>query len=563
MKRDFFRRNHLRTGLAAALALMLPALAGCPKSDEPSYYIGRLQKDDEEVQRRAVEELVRMHKKAMPYVRQALQSENPNVRKGCADFLAKVRRMESLTAAGELIGDADKDVRLKAIEAVAALSQVWKSKAVELLRQGFEGDDPDSVKKAGEGLRDMKYEEATQVLRDEFEAGAGMQAVYAARFLYETDPEPQTARFLARGLISDEQTVREAARANVKDLQDKIVAPLVEFIDTQQGTARAAKVLEELRDLLIEELDVILDSKRAAKILLALGAIADEPSIAKLDKDLRDSKLETGWRVAAARGLAAAALSERSSDAQKAAIRANLTEVLNDEDQDTRIRIGAAIALCQLREERAVAYLLDELDRFQEAIKQENISETRLNDLTELRIGAQEALTASGDFVVPFLMNRLREQKPGPIIIWAAAKTLGELGVEEVLPFLNTYVTATAAPKTRVEADGQIVTKEGTDWRELAEDKADELRASLESFTYPDYVRWTSAIALGQIGGKQAVASLRQAESLENDFLARLHANRRLKAYFERAPVLDPLIAQHEDVLFYVRQALKGLGEDV
>jgi len=237
--------------------------------------------------------------------------------------------------------------------------------------------------------------------------------------------------------------------------------------------------------------------------------------------------------------------------------------VLNDEDQDTRIRIGAAIALCQLREERAVAYLLDELDRFQEAIKQENISETRLNDLTELRIGAQEALTASGDFVVPFLMNRLREQKPGPIIIWAAAKTLGELGVEEVLPFLNTYVTATAAPKTRVEADGQIVTKEGTDWRELAEDKADELRASLESFTYPDYVRWTSAIALGQIGGKQAVASLRQAESLENDFLARLHANRRLKAYFERAPVLDPLIAQHEDVLFYVRQALKGLGEDV
>jgi HEAT repeat protein len=622
MNRNAFVGKGMRLCLVAALVTALPAMLGCPKSDEPGYYIQRLQKDDDEVQRRAVEELVRMHKKAMPHVRQALQSENPNVRKGCADFLSKVRRMESLVAAGELIDDPDKDVRLKAIEAVSALSQVWKQKAVELLSRAFEHEDPDSVKKAGEGLRDMRYDEATDVLRQEFEAGEGIQAIYAARLLYEIEPEPETARFLVEGLIADLAAVREAAQSNVKELKDKIVAPLVEFIDTEKGTARAAKVLDELRDALIEELDVILDSKRAAKILLALGIIADAPSIEKLNNDLRDTKLETGWRVAAARGLAVAALSSRSDAAQARDIVANLTEVLNDEDQDKRIRIGAAIALCQLKEERAVAYLLDELDRFQEAIKEENISETRLNDLTELRIGAQEALTASGEFVVPFLMERLRreagvhelvselrastealkdgrlsaEQRrrlaelgvnvqevlgeggeegaaaliaetrskgPGPIIVWAAAKTLGELGVEDVVPFLRTYVTATTSPEIPVGADGRIVPKEETNWEDLDEDKAAAERSRLEPFDYPDYVRWTAAIALGQVGGEQAAEALRQAEQLESDLLGKLHKNRGLEGYFQRAPVVDGLIWQHEDVLFYVRNALEELGERV
>jgi len=566
MKRslDVFPCLGVRLAFLAALVAALPALTGCPKSDDPAYYIKRLESSDAEVQRRAIEELVRMSKEAMPGIKEALKSENPNVRKGCADFLSKVRRMESLTDVGTLISDPDKTVRLKVIEAVAGLSQVWKVKSVELLAIAFDGDDPECVKKAGEGLRDMKFGEATAALRARFEAGKGIQAIYAAKLLFETEPSPETARPLLQGLISDEPTIREAAKANVKELKDTIVPYLVTFVDTGEGVARAGKVLDDVRQGLIDELKVILDSARAGDILAALGTIADDQGIEKLNADLRDTKLESAWRVAAARSLAIAALSRRSSPEQKAKIKGYLSSMLDDKDQDKRIRIGAAIALCQLREERAVAYLLEELDLFEEAIKAKTISQARLDDMTALRIRAQEALTASGDFVVPFLMARLRDtrKEPGPIIIWAAAKTLGELNVHEVAPFLGIYLTATKTPQVVVNADGSLRGEvPAGEWQSLTDEQAAELRAKFEAFKCPDFVRWASAVALGQIGGAEAVSLLRQAETAETAFVGPLLRLREGKDYYKQANVLDGLIGQHEDVLFYIRKALGSLGQ--
>jgi HEAT repeat protein len=566
MKRslDVFPCLGVRLAFLAALVAALPALTGCPKSDDPAYYIKRLESSDAEVQRRAIEELVRMSKEAMPGIKEALKSENPNVRKGCADFLSKVRRMESLTDVGTLISDPDKTVRLKVIEAVAGLSQVWKVKSVELLAIAFDGDDAECVKKAGEGLRDMKFAEATAALRARFEAGKGIQAIYAAKLLFETEPSPETARPLLQGLISDEPTIRDAAKANVKELKDTIVPYLVTFVDTGEGVARAGMVLDEVRQGLIDELKVILDSARAGDILGALGTIADDQGIEKLNADLRDTKLESAWRVAAARSLAIAALSRRSSPEQKAKIKGYLSSMLDDEDQDKRIRIGAAIALCQLGEERAVAYLLEELDLFEEAIKAKSISQARLDDMTALRIRAQEALTASGDFVVPFLMARLRDtrKEPGPIIIWAAAKTLGELNVHEVVPFLGTYLTATKTPQVVVNADGSLRGEvPAGEWQSLTDEQAAELGAKFEAFKCPDFVRWASAVALGQIGGAQAVSLLRQAETAETAFVGPLLRLREGKDYYKQANVLDGLIGQHEDVLFYIRKALGSLGQ--
>ncbi len=553
-----------RRWLAVALALAVAALAGCPASDEPSYYIERLRKDNEEVRRRAVEELVRMHKKAMPEVREALSSENPNVRIGAGDFLGKVRRMESLSALGELIEDPNKQVRLKSIESVAGLSQVWKPKAVELLARAFDGSDPDCVKKAGEGLRDMRYEEATEVLEQRFGAGRGIQAVYAARLLYEIEPTSARSRFLLEALLSDNAAIRQGAEANVKELKDRIVPALVEFIETEQGTARAERVLNEVRQALIDELAVTLDTKRAAEILMALGTVADEPSIEKLNSDLRDTKWESAWRVAAARGLALAALSPRTTPAEREQIERNLTEVMDDRGQDKRIRIGAAIALCRLNQDQAVEYLLNELDRFQEAVKEQNISQERLDDLTELRIGAQEALVTAGEFVVPFLMGKVRGQEPGPFIIWAAAKTFGELRVQEAVPLLGDYLTERREPKIAVGEDGSL-TGEGADadWQGLSAEQIEETARKLEVFRQPDFVRWTAAVALARIGGERTVSPLREAARQEAAFLRRLRAVRGSEEYYRREPVVEALIGSHEDVLFYVRQALEGLGEDV
>jgi HEAT repeat protein len=595
-------RGMIRLLLLALLVALVPGLIGCPKSDDPAYYIKRLEDDDEEVQRRAVEELVRMHKKAMPVVREALAGEVPdidsgnvNLRKGAADFFAKVRRMDSVTAAGELLDDPDKAVRLKAIEATAKLSQVWKSESVKLLAQAFEDSDPECVKKAGEGLRDMEYDEATQVLRDCFAQGDDVQAMYAAKLLYEKDPEPQYAQLLVEGLLADDEDVRAAAEANVKELKDKIARPLVDFIEEGDHTAREKQQLEEvliaIRDSMITELDEILDSQRAADILIALGVVAEDgedmsvgdPSVQKLSKDLGDSKLESAWRVAAAKGLAVAAQSARTSQRQDTQIVRMLTEVLDDEEEDKRIRIGAAIALCQLRKEHAVRYLLSELDAFEEEFGAEGLSDAKRDDLTRLRIGAQEALVEAGDFAVPFLRERIRPaEDPGPIIIWAAVETLGELRVEDILSNLGIYMREPRTPNLAIDDEGRIASRvtglgpadreklsfllgedDGAvvsqDWQDLTDEQAEQVRDLMEPFEYPDFVRWSSALALGKIGGPRAIETLQDAENLEMQFLERLRMNRQQAGFYERSNVVNGLVARHEAVLFYIRKTLESL----
>ncbi|NLW50950.1 MAG: HEAT repeat domain-containing protein [Candidatus Brocadiaceae bacterium] len=558
------RSAHLRFGLLAALAAFLPALLGCPKSDDPAYYIERLGSDNKEVQRRAVEDLLLMQKQAMPKIEKAIRSENPNLRMGCADLLARIRRMDSLTMVGELIDDPDSAVRLRATEAVGKLSQVWKSKAVELLARAFEGSDLPVVNEAGAGLRDMEFEEATEYLLARFEAGEGVQAVYAGRLLYETEGDTKYVRPILDGLVSSRPDLRDAAQANAEALADRIVVPLVQFVRTDPAGGPARTTLEKIGESLRAELDVILDSTTARDVLMALGAIGDEPSVARLTADLCDSRLESTWRVAAARAMALAA---RGNPSQATAIIRELMQVV-DGEQDNRIRIGAAIALCELKQQSGVKLLLDMLDKFEEDIGKAK-SDEAVADLTALRIGAQEALAESGEFVAPALTARL-EGSPSPTIIWAAAKTFGEIGHADAIPRLGKYLIEPKRP--RKDADGRpmpdiTIEEDGRlggqgadpDWTALSAAEIAETHARLEVFEYPDYVRWTAALALGRLGGREAAAFLRQAQEAERSLVERLAANRQRSGYFKRAPVLDEFARGHENVLFYIRRALGGL----
>jgi hypothetical protein len=446
--------------------------------------------------------------------------------------------------------------------------------------------------------------------------------------------------------------IREAAKQSAEALNDKIVEPLVAFVDTEERTVRAKMVLDSIRDALIEELNVTLDGTRAAEILMALGTIADEQSIAKMIEDLHDTKLETGWRVSAEEALAEAALAARSAGEQKRGIRRELLQAMDDKEQKDRIRIGAAISLCRLGQQIAVDYLLEELNRSEEAIQAGSRSDDRLDGLTQLRIRAQQALTASGEFVVPSLLRvlqdagkklqfleeleesraaiddgrispalrqRLRawgvdveetlkdkkeddsafalliakakEQEPGDITIWAAVKTLGDLGVEEASDAIAGLPTIRKEPQIAMREDGGIgringgapateatiaefaflfgeieqgkalMPQEMKDWQELSEAEAQQVRDMLEVFRYPDFVRLCSAIALGQMGGGEAVDALKTAEKAETGFLALLAAGRERGDYYKRASVMDKLIGRHEDVLFYIRKSLDGLGE--
>jgi len=549
-----------RTLLLFVLLAAFPLLCGCPSSQEPGYYVEQLGSEKEETQRRAVEELTRMQEKALPHIEPALGSESKTVRIGCLSVLAKVRRMQSLTLAGQLIDDPDKAVRLAAISTVSQLSQVWKEKSTQLLSEALDQTDQDCVRSAATGLKDMLYEEATEALRAAFQEGKGVKAVYAARYLYELEPSRETAAALLEGLLAGDEAVRTVAEGNVSELKDQIIEPLVEFADEHKDSESVQDVLTAVRDNLITELNKILDSKRAAVILDALGKVADDQSIAKLQTDMNDTRLESSWRVAAATGLGLAAQSERSGRSQKSEAIKALLEVVDEEGAEQRVRIGAAIALCRLRQPRGVSFLLERLDEFQETVSAEaKLSDSDRQSLTELRIRAQEALTASGDFVIPYLRGRIEKEDAGPIIVWAAAKTMGELQVAEAVPLLQQYLTAQKTPEIALNSDGALSEPvKLSDWQNPGDAEVAAFEGKLETFKHPGYVRWTAAIALGQIGGQEAVEALESAAQAEQGFLSRLRKSKELPNSYERGPVIDSLIRRHEDVLYYIRLALGG-----
>jgi len=586
---DGARAGLRQLALMMAMLALLPALSGCPRSEDPAYYVQMLASGSEDTRRRGIEELARMQKKATPALVQALESEDLNTRVCAIQVLARIRQSDSLLAVGRMLDDPEKTVKVEAITAVAKLSQVWKDKSVELLTKGLELSDADCALLAANGLRDMRYDEATKVLRRKFESGEGIQAVYAAKILYVLEQEPAMSELLLQSLATGNPAIKEAAEVNIKLLKDLAVPFLVDTI-VNGGTAagQARRVLNEVRDALITELDETLDSKRADQILHALGLIADQESVDKLLSDFEDHRLETAWRVSAAEGLAVAAGSVRCAPDRRRTITDRLTATMENEKVDNRVRIGAAIALCQLRQSNGVEYLLNVLDRFEEMVSgKKKVSATQAKDLTRLRINAQEALTTSGEFVEDYLIDRISkprmvedesgnkvQKEAGPIIIWAAAKTLGDLGVERAVPLLGKYMTAkgrpAAAPTGKADkpAERIILKDDGTlsdavalkNWKNPDDAEIAEWRGRLEEFRYPDYVRWTVAVALGKIGGTEAVAMLKEAEAAESDYIARLEKNKTQRDFFKREPVIEDLIRQHHDVLFYIRKALKGAG---
>ncbi len=583
----------LGLGFVALVLAVLPFATGCQKSELPSDYIPLLAGKDE-VQRRAIEELVRMQQKAMPAVEQALKSDDARIRTGALKVLAKIRRSDSVRLAGQMIDDPDPGVQHQAVATLNELAQVWKEKSVELLAHAMTLNDPVTVRNAAAALAAMAYDPATEALRKDFETGQGMKAVYAAKQLYQMDPSDQTAQLLLEKLSSPDKAERDAAVQAIvglrndsggvvyAGLEDKFVGELVKYIDKGGNTAAAQKTLDEVRDALITELGRILDSKRAAQILEALGTIADKDSVDTLKANVDDTRLESAWRVAAANALGIAGMSSRVQPAVKQGIIKELTTVLDDTGEDSRVRIGAAIALCRLKQHNGVAFLLNQLAEFEKAITATNMTAAKRQDLTALRIRAQEALTQSGQFVVPSLLGEMKTERqtrqmtaeqltqweaankrkaPGNITIWAAAKTMGELKVQEAVPYLGIYVTETKKPEISVDAQGNL--SEPLALKDLQKPDETEVATDadrLEIFSYPDFVRLTAANALGNIGGSEAARFLKQAEQQETDFLARLDANRKTSDFYKHKPVIETLTRRHQDVLFYIRLAQQKLA---
>jgi len=484
----------MRSGRPMALFMVVLAAAlfcGCPQARDPQSYIEELRAENADKRQRAVDELIRMGEEAVPPLIKALGSPEPQVREGALQALGGTHSLEALEAVAEVMKNPDPrpSVRIAAIQAMSKLAELRKRTAVELLETALRQEkDMGCVKAAAEGLRDLHYPDATWALMQALKQGEGLAAVFSAQALYEEDRLPEAAQFLIDGLFSSDPEIKSAAAMCINELADTFVDELLKAETTRQDAGPVRQAIVEIRNRLFEELEGNLMPERTQQIMRALGKVADSPSVERLMEVVTGEKLSISVRVEAALALGEAALSERCPGAVRNRILSFLVENHRNEKLDIKVRIACAISLCKLHNRDGVEYLLAQLSEQKEAD-------------AELRIAAQEALSASGDFVVPFLKERLRDPNAGPTMCWAAAKTLGELHVEESVPQLIELLSRPGPPIVQPEKSEE----------EGAEPKP------VEDFRYPPYVRWTAAIALGQIGGQEALDGLREALKREKN----------------------------------------------
>ena len=488
--------------MLCVMVLVSALFCGCPRARDPQVYIKQLDSEKEDARKRAVDELIRLGEDAVPDLIAALGSSSPRQREGALAALAGAHSLRAWEAVAEMLRSPDSviSVRIAAIQAMGKLAELRKRAAVELLEQALRQEEALAcIKAAAESLRDLHYLDATNALLRALQEDQGAAAVFAAHALYSSDRLPEAAELLTESLFSSDLRAQSAASMCVNELADQFIDELLKAEAARPDPQPVRQALAEIRNKLLEELKGNLMPERVREIMRAFGKIADAPSADELMKVVTGEEKSLSSRAEAALALGAAALSDRSPNALDDRIISFLTENHRNEKLDMKVRIACAISLCKLQRLEGVQYLLAQLSEGKEAD-------------AELRIAAQEALSASGSFVVPHLMQKLDDPNVGATMYWAAAKTLGELRVEQSVPRLNDLLTHPGPP---------IVRPVETEEEEGAEPKP------VEDFRYPPYVRWAAAIALGQIGGQDALGGLKKALGKE--------ANPTVIFYIERA----------------------------
>ncbi len=581
-----------RWAYALAVGLLAAGLCGCSGGKGPEFYVERLGHPDDKVRETARDELVRMQEDALEAVIKAFETapktqEGLRQLQGAAEVLVRMRTLESLETVGARIEDPEPAVRLTAIRAVGGLAQVRKGLSAKWLTSAMSDPDPACVHAAATGLRELNFKDATAVLEEFLERGEGVQAAFAADALYQLDKRPGAAQFLLESLSAQQQPVRTAARERAVELGDRFVVPLVRYSAEHPQADDQEAALALIRDRLLEELDKELSWKRRQAVVVALGRIGDEKSCAKLMEIVAKGERNVRASVLAAGALGDAAVSDRPAATNRdlhSEIRRFLKKTLHEEGADSKVQIACAISLCRLGDEEGVEYLLAQLESLERTgVGEKAVGEEEARALTELRIRAQEALTSSGDFVVPYLLEVVKNPETGDITCWAAAQTLGALRVKEAVPFLGRLLLATVPPQ-RVESDRED--PPGTlslDTRGKPVELSTTRRTILEELfgernvipAQRPAVRMSAAFALGRIGGQEARRLLSEALAIHENVRAPMQRFAERREYLRLIPdeatkdeqrsearwILDELcrrvLLEQGRVLFYIRLAVK------
>ena len=446
--------------------------------------INLLSRDDNAGARNsAIEALVILNKKATPFLIEAFNTPNRDVRKFIIDVLGEFRDSRSLPLMLNALKDDDENVRVTAIEHIG---KVGESSVVDALIEIVERDDLWTAYPAVDALGRIGDRKAAPVLIKALDKKPLRAPAVKSLGLIA---DPGTLQYVIPLIEDPSKTVREEALLSIERFYHKGVSE--ELIT--EGIKRF--IGEGIFDILIS---FTRSQKPAVKMaaILILGLLKDERSFAPLleisqEGDYAEDVKRAFVFIGSDKPESLLPLFQTESIYQKRFILEVAGRIASPvyydifenllNDEDGHIRSLAAGALSGIKNPKAIGpikkLLTDPYEDVQEA--------------------AVDALSSFGRLLsIDELTGMLRN--PDPILRKNAALLLGKIGAGEAVPELGFALKDgdVDVRKACVEAFSLLKTEDAVRFLIIA--LADE---------HP-YIRVSSALSLGQIGGEGVFEAL-------------------------------------------------------
>lgn len=498
--------------------------------------ISLLYKDDNAGARNsAIEALIRLNKKATPYLISAFDTKNKDVRKFIIDVLGSYKDERSLPLMLSALKDEDENVRATAIEQIGRMRE---SSMVDALIEIVESDDLWTAYPAVDALGRIGDKKAIPVLIKALDKKTlRSQAIKALSLI----GEPDTLKYILPFL-----------KDNTKTIQEEVILSLERFyrkgIDEKIITENINKIVgEDAIDIFISH---ALSHKPEVKIsaILILGIMKDERAFQPLleisqDENFIDDVRKALYFIGSDKPESFLKLFETDNVNQKRFITDIASRIPSPvfypvflkflDSDDGHLRSISALGLSRIGDKNAV-----------EKIKK------LLNDTyIDVQEAAIEALYNLSDYInIDEFVEMLRDKNP--VIRRNSALLLGKLGAKEAVPALGFALKDgnVEVRKACVKALSSIKTEESIKFLKLA--LADE----------EPTIRVMSILSLGEIGKEDIFDSLSLLIS-DSDDSVRVAVAKAL-GIIQNKRAIEPLISLLNDKNgFVIVTAIESLGK--
>lgn len=431
----------------------------------------------------AIEALIRLNKKATPYLMESFQTPNKDVRKFIIDVLGEYEDDRSLPLMLGALEDDDQNVRATAIE---HLGKRKESSVVDALIRILESDDVWTAYPAADALGRIGDKKAIPSLLKALNKKTLMVPALKA---LSSIADPMTLQHIIPFLEHPSKTMQEETILGIKRFYHKGVSEKI-ITDTIKGVLG-----DKVFGILIEHIWSAKPDVRISAILI-LGMMKDERAFNPLleisqEEDVIEDVRRALVFIGKDRPESLLRLFETDNIYQKrfvcevAGIIASpiYYEIFEKllKDEDGHIRSLATVAISKLGNLKAIEPLKRLLtDSY------EDVQEAALNALYNLRAGLS----------VPELLDMLDE--PNPLQRKNVAVLLGRIGAKEAVPALGFVLkdVNVSVRKAAIEAFSHLKTEESIKFLIFALTDED-----------PD-IRVLSALSLGSLGGEWTFEAL-------------------------------------------------------